>query len=303
MKCKDSKATLKFKEILPWLVAAVTVLSANWAASAVWESLTAVVEGGHKGVEVNIVRTLTVGFFFLMVYLFYRQRKAFFRPRTRHMMMEPADPRKHQILFLSTSNLPLVDDENRIHPEGIELSSNLADDIKQLESLKDGSPRIFWTWEMPLRALLHHSQVLQSVTLVCSPQSILQACAFVDICRQYDLLANSSFSLLASYKGIVRVVPIDDAQKLEAYGGFSFESFDELSHAFWILLEDFKKKGCPEKEIMVDITGGQKPASVVGAVMTFNREIKAQYVQTNRPWEVITYDVIQGSSDTGQLGL
>jgi len=303
MKCGDSKLNLKFKEILPWFVAAVAVLSANCAASAVWESITAMIEGGYGGVEVNIVRSLTVGFFFFMVYLLYRQRKAFFRPRTRHMTMEPADPRKHQVLFLSTSNLHLLSEGERIHPEGIELSNNLNDDIKQLERLKDGSPRIFWTWEMPLRALLHHSQVLESVVLVCSPQSIVQSRAFVDICRQYDLLASRSFNLLASLRGVIQVVPFDDGLSLEACQGFNFEGFDELSHAFWVLLEDFERRGCPEKDIMVDITGGQKPASVVGAVMTFNREIKAQYIQTNPPWAVITYDVIHGSSDTGQLGL
>ena len=59
-----------------------------------------------------------------------------------------------------------------------------------------------------------------------------------------------------------------------------------------------RRKGIPESEIMVDFTGGQKPSSVVAAAVTFNRRVKAQYVQTNRPWNVVSYDLILGTSDT-----
>ncbi|MBZ0108767.1 MAG: hypothetical protein K8F52_08850 [Candidatus Scalindua rubra] len=54
---------------------------------------------------------------------------------------------------------------------------------------------------------------------------------------------------------------------------------------------------------MIDITSGQKPTSIVGASMTFNREIKAQYVSTNQPWDVLSYDVLLTSSETRDFGL
>ncbi len=53
---------------------------------------------------------------------------------------------------------------------------------------------------------------------------------------------------------------------------------------------------------MIDFTGGQKVTSVVAASLTFNRRIKAQYVQTNPPWQVVSYDVIHGFANPGGLG-
>jgi sigma54-dependent transcription regulator len=83
----------------------------------------------------------------------------------------------------------------------------------------------------------------------------------------------------------------------------NFESFDELSKAMWMLIRKYLKDNQPEKDIMIDFTGGQKVTSVVAAAVTFNRKIKAQYVQTKSPWDVLSFDVIHASSDTGSFGL
>ncbi|WP_169703386.1 hypothetical protein [Candidatus Kuenenia stuttgartiensis] len=88
---------------------------------------------------------------------------------------------------------------------------------------------------------------------------------------------------------------------INGYQGFDFEEFDRLSHALWFLLSEFKKNKYKEEEIMIDITGGQKPTSVIGASMTFNLKIKLQYVQTNLPWHVVSYDVLLSSADSGEL--
>jgi len=53
---------------------------------------------------------------------------------------------------------------------------------------------------------------------------------------------------------------------------------------------------------MIDFTSGQKPTSIVAATLTFNRKIKAQYVQTNDPWRVLSYDVVYATTDTTGLG-
>jgi hypothetical protein len=44
-----------------------------------------------------------------------------------------------------------------------------------------------------------------------------------------------------------------------------------------------------EDEIMIDFTGGQKVTSVVAAYISANSKVKAQYVQTNDPWQVKSY--------------
>jgi sigma54-dependent transcription regulator len=88
--------------------------------------------------------------------------------------------------------------------------------------------------------------------------------------------------------------------------GFNFEHFDELSDALAYLLREFRRGKIgkiPDSDIMIDFTGGTKVASVVAAAITFNRSIKAQYVQTNDPWKAISYDILLASPDTGGLGV
>jgi hypothetical protein len=86
-------------------------------------------------------------------------------------------------------------------------------------------------------------------------------------------------------------------------GGWDFEQFDDLSRAIWHLLREFKQRRIRDDQVMLDFTGGQKVTSIVAASVTFNRTIKAQYVQTNSPHEVISYDIQLGLSDTGGLGV
>jgi hypothetical protein len=85
--------------------------------------------------------------------------------------------------------------------------------------------------------------------------------------------------------------------------GWNFEAFDDLSRALLEVIEFLRRQGASERDIMVDFTGGQKVTSVVAAAVTFNRPTKTQYVQTNRPYRVISYDVLLGTSDTGGLGM
>src|SRR5439155_6631715 len=87
-----------------------------------------------------------------------------------------------------------------------------------------------------------------------------------------------------------------------AEGGWDFEHFDALSTALLNLLLHFKTQGVRESEIMVDFTGGYKVTSVVAAAVTFNREVKAQYVQTNAPYAAVSYDMLLTHSLTEGMG-
>ena len=44
-------------------------------------------------------------------------------------------------------------------------------------------------------------------------------------------------------------------------------------------------------QVLVDVTGGQKVTSIAGAVLTLNNELRFQYVQTNRPYHTLPYDL------------
>lgn len=86
------------------------------------------------------------------------------------------------------------------------------------------------------------------------------------------------------------VVPPSDIAGCEA---FPFDDLDVLSSAMVDLLKYLRfGEGADARDIMIDFTGGQKPASVVAAAVTFRGEIRAQYVDTNEPYDTKEYDLV-----------
>lgn len=297
---KIKNCCLILKELLPWFSGAVAVLSSNWAADA-WLKTFNTWSYGTRG-TLSYQGAFEIGFFIVMVCILYVQRDKFFTPRTRYFSNKPAEQREHLIIFLSSLNKNLKTIEGV--PEGLSISGDIDKDIRTLESLKQQRmPN--WPWEMSLRAIRHHTEPLnigplKTVTVICSKESIQQAPFFYNICRQYDRLEGVVIQFLSNKKQKIQLEPLRGIDST-SIPGFDFESFDEMSEALGVLLKEFKKKGIRGREIMVDITGGQKPTSVVGAAMTFNQEIKAQYIQTNPPWDVKSYDVILVAPSTGKL--
>jgi hypothetical protein len=288
----------KYKEILPWGNAALVILSGNWAAQSIYESVLYMTSG--QGVTISYIRLFYIAIFLASAFSFYLQRHKLFPPRTRYFRNRDAEKRSHLILFLSSIRKDL--EETGGIPQGLNLSGDIEVDIKEIEQFKIGKPN--WPWEMPIRAIRHHLDApLKTVTLVCSRESVCQADLFLSILARYEFFNRIKLYLLAKEDEDVRFWPLITPADACVCKGFNFESFDELTQAVWLLLEEFKKNKYPDRDIMVDITGGQKPTSVVGAAITFNRKIKAQYVQTNHPWEVLSYDVIHESSDTGRFGI
>ena len=307
------KHWLRLKEWIPWLTAALVVLSGNWAASAISDSL-CLIFGGEQ-IKPSGLRILYIGVFFISVILFIRQRKNLFPPHTRYLAGEAMEKKKH--LVLSLSNLATDLAAKGGIPAELQLKhKNLKEDIDIITAYKTTTAsNVKWTWEMPFRAILHHAEtprVLESVTVICSRKtndsdgavgSIDQLHLFYDIFRKYGELSAVPLRLLAKKSDHFTLVEITSKETISSYEGLDFEDFDELSQALWVLLSEFKDRKIRETDVAIDITGGQKPTSIVGAAITFSRKIKAQYVQTNRPWGVISYDVIQATSDTGGLGL
>lgn len=226
--------------------------------------------------------------------------KRYFLPRTRFMNnVESPEKREHLVLFLSdldTSRGGYCDGV----PESLTLSDDLDADIHHIENLKQ-TQRLMWRWEMPLRAIRHHIGKLKTITLICSPESICQVRWFCAILERYLDLKNNTFWIYGKEEHRASLIKCTDlaTHRLE---GWNFEAFDDLSRALLQRLRMFRKAGINEKEIMIDFTGGQKVTSVVAAMVTINRQVKTQYVQTNRPWGVGGYDIQMGSGETGGLG-
>ena len=303
---------LVLKEFSPWFWAAIAILSANLASNVIWDVFNIWANGKKSDISFwNII--LHVSFCILFVSLvvkFYRNRNKFFPPRTKRFSNKDAEKRKHLFLFLSTIS-PEIEETSGIPDKLKLLFRNIAEDLEIMKKAKEPKENgAKWNWEMPLRAINHHLGMLETITLICSEESLRQVHLFLNICRKYDELSNVRFYLLLQER--CKLKHLDTAftdhvndfksDEFSQFDGLDFERFDELTNAFVYLLQlDMFKNA--EEDIMIDITGGQKPTSIVGAAITFNKKIKAQYIQTGGKNSVLSYDVILASSHTGGFGL
>ncbi len=170
---------------------------------------------------------------------------------------------------------------------------DIAADLALMEERKK-SERIFWSWEMPLRAIWEHAKAgtLEDVTVICSPQSWPQLPLFIKICQQYPQFAGVRYFVLVQVHNDGQLLAWEDLDPSRGdYRGWDFERFDQLSEALWDLLNEFDQRGFRETDIMIDFTGGQKVTSVAAAMITYNRQVKAQYVST-QTLQVRSYDIV-----------
>ncbi len=81
-------------------------------------------------------------------------------------------------------------------------------------------------------------------------------------------------------------------REIENALGVDFENVNEIEGALDAVITHAKKDGkFSDADIVIDITGGQKPTSAVATIFTFGREIIVQYVQTNHPFKVVAYNI------------
>ncbi|MCO6454188.1 MAG: hypothetical protein J5I93_02630 [Pirellulaceae bacterium] len=225
---------------------------------------------------------------------FHLQPVALRRRFLNRLGKRPADRREVLVLPLSQSPDVL--------PRNVELSGRLNDDLATLAEAKrqaslQGQRAQFWSWEQALRGIQHHlagGGPLRRVILLASPESAVQLHLFVDqVIRRYDELKQVSFEAYYHYDGKLHVL---DSPGYEHHrqNGVDFEDFDGLTKAFDRILACLESDGERHEQIQVDFTAGQKPASVVAAVVTICSDVANQYVSTNprdRNADVWVYDV------------
>jgi len=305
MRKKTKLMSSKFREFCPWLVAAITVLSANLTSNILWETFE--VFTGRKDGNIEFWDVFLYLTFFMFMVKVLSSQKGFFPPRTRYLSNKNAEKRKHLFLFLSDSSLKI--EKTSGIPDKLKLLfRNIAEDLEIMKKAKESKENgVRWNWEMPLRAINHHWGMLETTTLICSKESRKQVHLFLNICRKYNELNDIKFYLLLQKEGKPRHLDtafVDHVNDFKSedfidYEGLDFESFDELTEAILCLISKYKNA---EKDIMIDITGGKKPTSIVGASVTFNQKIKAQYIQTEDANHALSYDVIRAPRYPGGVG-
>ncbi|HXH09558.1 MAG TPA: hypothetical protein VNP04_07335 [Alphaproteobacteria bacterium] len=290
---------LAWSELTPWVSAALVALTVSWAADGLKETFEAFLKKEAVQGWMMIAGAASIVVFVAAVAWLYRLRNRFFQPRTRFLRNETPEKREHLVLFLSNLDPRRGPLQNGV-PAGIELTGDFEQDLETLVTWKRDHP--YWPWEMPLRGIRHHLGRLQTITVICSPQSIRQVHWFGDILQRYPPLQNVAVRVLLR-RGIEPRILEDCPKESITEGGWDFERFDDLSRAILYFLRGFRRQRVSDDQIMIDFTGGQKVTGMVAAAVTFNRTLKAQYVQTNEPYAVISYDILMGSLETGGVGM
>lgn len=219
--------------------------------------------------------------------VFRRLQQRLERPRDirplLHQRQEAAEALEALILFISPPNHPvelLPQNAADHHHAAVRLpqsgerrlkgAGHLETDIAELG--RDLQPREYWNWQQLLRALRGH-QALSRVVLIGSAG---EGGSHVHL----DTCANFLRPYLPPTCSI--------AKHAEA---LAFTDFNTLVGALRsIILEtlDF----LPKSRVGIDVTGGTATASIAGAAATMNLDCVFQYVDTNKPHETRTYDVL-----------
>ena len=136
------------------------------------------------------------------------------------------------------------------------------------ESLKNFDLNRFERWRMPYEAISYHLPKLENVVVITS---------------------NRSSPQFSTFKELVRTVfPKDlnvEERKLK-----SFESVKEIFKEIDSIYKDLKNRGIKERDVIIDVTSGQKTNSIAAAFMTLYYDREFQYVST-QDYKVKSYDV------------
>ena len=266
---------LKTLKKLPWsgiFAAMLTIISAGWAADAIKGD----VLFGLEDRKIYAAILVTLLFFFAFLWLYIR-RLDFLSVRT--LLQEEVAPHKVIIILLSPSEprLPvkIVDDFKFLDGKTLKVdlsgrSRNVEKDIAELNKIR-------WNWQQILRGLSPHRSSLEHVYLVGSKGD---NGSFKDL--------DKATNFIGKYFKNIRIAKHDRA--------IDFENFDVLVKALERAILLLKKHDFTEKDIVIDVTGGQKTTSIAGAMITINSVVTFQYVQTSTPFKAWGYDVHYVSS-------
>ena len=139
------------------------------------------------------------------------------------------------------------------------------------------------SWRMPVEAIAHHLPRLQRVVLISSSGkhgSHAQGARFKQLCNQ--LFGNA--------------LQVDDIAALDNSwsGGIDFNDVERLTHATDDAHRLLEQGGLNPRDILIDVTGGQKTNSIAGAAVALAEGRTIQYVAFDRDqhsYRVIAYDV------------
>lgn len=257
---------LRFLKQFPWRAIIIA-----------WLTLIAIELTGNLLVSGYIMMGLLTLLAFLIFSLWlYKERQAFLNVYSlyRHecepheallLLVSPPNLTPTKKMGVSGSSFPWkIKDRNgnEAQIDGVDLQA----DINALNNVR------WWNWQQILRALIPHKDKLKIVYLIGSPSPG----------GSFPSLGDAK-ELIERYIGDQKVFLFDEP--------IDFEDFDKLVNCLKQLIKKIREMGIQEKDIIIDITGGKKTASIAGAMVTLNTRVTFQYVDTEPPFKIWAYDV------------
>lgn len=283
-----------------WFVA-VVVIAAEHLTLIEFAALTSSHAGRHASVP---LLTFSSAVFVLALAYAFRNRERF-GIRLRSAVPEGSTASRARYLSVFLSKLPLGDPPNLLAaPTGV------ADRAAGLAELDATHAR---SWSQPIRAIGHQVDLNEGgtvdVVVVPSEQSAPQTRMFATLLRRFFTpsqvrLRACAVARTAPGSHTIEAVLLDEDRfdELESSGIATELDFDDIDMLWdtmdWLLPPGAAWPNAPDQEIIVDLTGGTKVTSVVGALITVDRDVRAQYVETgapgssiDRPLRVKSYDL------------
>jgi len=241
-----------------------------------------------EGYEITLPGRIVIGIVIIMLFLYssatlYAHRQVFMNVRS---LRQEICKRGYRGLILMPSRSShqftiLPDKDNFLEVQGICLTgTSLEHDIEAVTPAR-------WNWQQLLRCIKPHIHTLEAVYVIGSKDT-----------EEPDPKTGQMTKKLGSHTAIDDVKAIiarycnkkpwikPDREPVD------FENFNDLQAAILRGIKEISQEhGIDESDIIIDVTGGQKTASIAGAVVTLNRSVAFQYVQTNSPYDVWEYDL------------
>jgi hypothetical protein len=178
------------------------------------------------------------------------------------VISEPPHQVKALAIFLSV--LSMQEDAQKRQLEAIE---NALSDKTLLQTTIEKM-----SWNMPLIAIKYHRDTLQHLYIFTSSGN------------------NPSSALMTTFESVIKTLfPTIEIVEFTK-DGIDFENVKEVFEKVEEFYQEMKKKGLADKDIIIDITGGQKTNSIAAAMATLSIGRKFQYVST-RDKKVLAYDI------------
>jgi hypothetical protein len=264
----------RYLRTIPWVaffLAFLLLVFGSWAADGLKGELLLVEWWDGAAEHRGLVLAGVVAAFIVSAVMMYRLRLNLYVVRT--LDQRPARPQNALIIFLSTpvppptlGPAPTLGAGRPITVGDFQLAGG---DLRQAAESLD---RIRWNWQQLLRALIPHEGTVSRIHLIGSAGD------------------EGSFGYLSAARHLIETY-LPGVTVREEEGAVDLDDVGSMIRGISQAVVAIEKDGISLANITIDVTGATKTASIAGAIVTLNTEVKFQYVQTNRPFRVLEYDL------------